>query len=411
MDKKYLVRIIGYIALALAAIILIADIAVQIAGSMLQTVETATTELIETGETIRAQGYIVRAESVIEADADGYLGYKVANGERVSVGTAVADVYADTAENRSAYESIADIDHRLELISRAKAIKGIYTVISTDQRIAALRQQIDTVTAQGSAVPSELEDELLVMLYVRDLRSGKSLDETETALKSEQNVLRSKLGSAGYTVSSDQRGYFYSECDGYEGYLDTDSVMSATIADFQSILSREQVPNVNERAVGKVVTDYTWYLVCELPAEEVRGMSEAQEYTLTFGGENDLTLSMKLARFVYEYGNEKSVLVFSSDRMPEGFAYTRYQTVAIEKENFDGYRVPVSAVRNLDGICGVYVLSGSIVEFREISPVDVQDGMMTVDAEAEASGSYQMLHYYDRIIVKGKELYVGKVID
>lgn len=411
MDKKYLLRILSYAALALAAIVVIADIAIQIGGSMVQEVETVTTELIETGEYIRAQGYIVRSESVLQIQTNGYLGYTVEDGERVSQGSAVADVYADTDENRTKLEEIARIDRQLGLIAEANSAKGIYTVSSADQRIAILRQQIDAATAQGSLNSTELEDELLVMLYVRDMRSGKSLEETESALKEQRNSLVASLGAPGKTLTADKLGYFYSECDGYERYFDGESVMNATIADFKALLEGETEPEVPENTVGKIVTDYNWYLVCKLPIESVRGMSESKEYTLQFGGENNRSITMELARLVYEYGNDQSVLVFRSEDMPEGFQYTRFQTVTIRKEAFNGYRVPVSAVRSLDGVSGVYVLRGSIVEFREISPIAVQDGALTVDAGAEATGKYKMLQYYDRIIVKGKDLYVGRIID
>lgn len=411
MDKKYLLRIISYVALALAALILIVDIGVQIAGSMVQEVETATTELVQTGETISTQGYIVRSEHLLESSASGFVGYTAQDGERVAVGSSVADIYGDTAENKRIFDSIAEIDHKLELISRAKLVKGIYTVISADQKIAALRQQIDEAASKGTPIDSVLSDELLVMLYVRDIRSGKDIKEVETALASERASLETQLGYAQNTVVSDEIGYFYSECDGYEGFFDSESVMSATISDFAEVLHREKQPAATTGAIGKVVTDYNWYLICELPVEQARGMNESKSYTLSFSGENGRSVPMTLARLVYEYGNDKCVLVFQSTEMIEGFGYTRYQTVTIVQESFDGYRVPVSALRNLDGICGVYVLRGSIVEFREVRPVNVQDGIVTVDAEAEPTGEYKMLEYYDLIIVKGKELYVGRIID
>lgn len=411
MDKKYLLRIIGYVALALAALILIADIAVQIASSMVQEVETTATQLVQTGETVSVQGFIVRTERLLESSENGFVGYTAEDGERVAVGSTVADIYADTAENKQIFDSISEIDHRLELIGRAKSEKGIYTVISADQKISALRRQIDEANAKGIPIDSTLTDELLMMLYVRDIRSGKDIKEIESSLAAQRSSLQAQLGYAQKTVVSDEMGYFYSECDGYEGLFDGESVMNATISDFSSVLHREKQPTQTTGVIGKVVTDYNWYLVCELPVEQARGMNESKSYTVLFGGENGQSVQMTLARLVYEYGNEKCALVFQSDRTIEGFEYTRYQTVTIVQESFDGYRVPVSALRNLDGICGVYVLRGSIVEFREVRPVNVQDGMVTVDAEAKPTGDYKMLEYYDLIIVKGKELYVGRIID
>ncbi len=411
MDKKYLLRIISYVALALAALVLIADIAFQIGNTVVQEVETVATNLIETSESIYAEGYIVRTEAVLSAQTGGFLGYAVENGERVSQGDAVANVYADTADNRSMFSEISRIDHWLTLLSKANAVKGIYTIASADQRIAALRLQLDEKIAQGTPGNEALEDELLMMLYVRDLKSGKKLEDISSRMQQERSALQEQLGSASQTVTADRIGYFYSSCDGYESFMDGETVLSATISELEELLHRQKEPEQESTAVGKIVTDYNWYLVCELPNTSVRGMTQSKSYTVHFSGDNELALSMKLARMVYEYGNENSVLIFQCSEMPEGFEYIRYQPVTIDLETFNGYRVPVSAVRNLNGICGVYVLRGSIVDFREISPVSIQDGVVVVAADAEATGDYKMLQYYDQIIVRGKDLHVGKIID
>ena len=65
----------------------------------------------------------------------------------------------------------------------------------------------------------------------------------------------------------------------------------------------------------------------------------------------------------------------------------------------------------LDGVTGVYVLKGSVVEFREVSPIAMSDGTILVDAEAESTGKYSALKYYDILVVRGKELYVGKIVE
>lgn len=411
MDKKYLLRILSYVALALAAIVLIADVGIQLVGSMRDEVETTATQLIETGDRISARGYVLRTEYLLEVPTNGYLDYTVENGERVSNGSEIACVYADTEENRRLLEAIERIDRRLELLAEANSIKGVHSVASADNRIAALRQAIDAESAEGHPVSSELEEELLVMLYVRDMRSGRDYKEMKEPLEKERVELASQLGTLGKTVTADRLGYFYARCDGYENYFDPTSLMSASVDDFAPLFEDDPRPTFSEDAVGKIVTDYNWYLICSLPLAEARGMSESANYTITFDGDNNRTLTMKLTRLVREYGNDECVLIFSYSEVPEDFAFTRFQTVSIERETFNGYKVPVSAVRSLDGIAGVYILRGSIVEFREIRPVSVQDGIVTVDANAEATGEYKMLQYYDRIIVRGKELYVGKIID
>ena len=50
------------------------------------------------------------------------------------------------------------------------------------------------------------------------------------------------------------------------------------------------------------------------------------------------------------------------------------------------------------------------MEFREVSPIVLSDGTVLADALAEPTGKYQTLQYYDLLIVRGKELYVDKIV-
>ena len=68
-------------------------------------------------------------------------------------------------------------------------------------------------------------------------------------------------------------------------------------------------------------------------------------------------------------------------------------------------------MRYLDGVAGVYCLYGYRVVFREISPTFERDGLIIVDTDAKSTSDYRTLSYYDNMILKGFDLYVGKIIE
>ena len=119
---------------------------------------------------------------------------------------------------------------------------------------------------------------------------------------------------------------------------------------------------------------------------------------------------MKLQRSIIEFGSDTVILIFVCTDMPLGFSYTRYQSVSIVIGETTGFRLPITAIRQLNGVTGVYVLKGRVVEFREISPVLMTDGAVLVDSSAKPTGDYLMLNQYDTVIVRGKELQIGKII-
>ena len=121
---------------------------------------------------------------------------------------------------------------------------------------------------------------------------------------------------------------------------------------------------------------------------------------------------MYLYRILSDVGSDTSVLIFRTDILPEGFSYLRNQTVQVVKSSFTGYRVPVSAVRIVDGVKGVYILRGSKVLFRKIEPLFEYDGYLIVkERDESAADRASWLAKNDFVIVKGKDLYDGKIVN
>lgn len=412
MDKKYLLRIAGYIALALAAVILIVDIAYQLAGSAVDSVDTLPVASVTEELTIDADGYIVRNEIPLEVISDGLLTHTVSDGTRVTAGEKVAEIYGDNEGQSEKLEQLYDALARKQLLDEAFAQKGSYSAGSVDREISRLKGMVDELTAKGSTVGlSELTDSLQIMLYIRELKVGNDLSDVRTALDTEIASLEDAVGGALSSVKSDRTGYYFSSCDGYEGYFSLNDLKSADPDDLRAALHRKIKPTEVAGNAGKIVTDYTWCVVVEIPFGAVKDLSEGKQYAVGLTELDNQKLQMKLDRLTVEYGSDTALAVFSCTEMPAGFSYTRYQTVSIVVGETDGYRIPVGALRSLNGITGVYVLRGSVVEFREISPVLLTNGSVLVRSDAEPTGDYPMLNFYDVIIVRGKELYVGKIVD
>lgn len=411
MDKKYLLRIAGYIALALAAVILIVDIAYQLGGSIVSSVETLPVSLVQEDLSVTAGCYIVRDEVPIEFTSDGLLTHTVTDGTRVSAGDKVAEVYSGTEGQSEKLDRLSSALARQNLLEKAISKKNSYSSGAVDKEIARLKGEIDALTAKGETTGlSALSDSLQMMLYIRELKVGNDLSGVREAIEQEITRLQEEVGGALSSVRSDRAGYYFSACDGYESFLSIDALDEAAPEDLRALLNREMTPEAVDATAGKIVTDYTWCAVTEIPVVSARKLMQGNTYTVNFAEAGDVKVEMRLDRMIIEYGSETAILIFSCDRMPADFSYTRYQSISIAWGETNGYRIPVGALRNLDGITGVYILRGSVVEFREVSPVLLADGAVLVDADAEPTGESKMLNYYDTVIVRGKDLYVGKII-
>ena len=111
--------------------------------------------------------------------------------------------------------------------------------------------------------------------------------------------------------------------------------------------------------------------------------------------------------------------------MNEELANMRLEDVELVFKTIKGYKIPGSAVREVNGVKGVYILRASLVNFREINIVlTTEDYVITADPvppdtsdmtpeqkeEALAALPENEVEQYDEIIVKGKDLYDGKTI-
>ena len=411
MDKKYLARIAGYIALALCIVILLVQVGVQIAASMVRSIETLPVSEVSEDQCITTGGYLVRTEIPLVHATSGVLSPTVPDGTRVSIGDSVAEAYDNNHTQSEQLRQLSIAIHQKSLLEQAISQKGSYSTVSADREIARLKAEIDLLNSQGKTTGlAALSDSLQIMLYIRQLKSGNDLSKVKASIDAKIADLKQQVGGALSTVKSDRAGYYFSDCDGYENHLSVKDLDTASSADLRALLNRQVEPQVSASSAGKIVTDYKWAIVMEVSFNDAQNFSQGSNYQLMPEELGTEKITMTLQRSIMEYGSDTVILVFVCSEMPVGFQYTRYQRVSVVIGETEGYRLPISALRQLNGITGVYVLRGSVVEFREIVPVMMTDGAVLVEATAEPTGDYPVLSFYDTVIVRGKELYVGKII-
>ena len=110
---------------------------------------------------------------------------------------------------------------------------------------------------------------------------------------------------------------------------------------------------------------------------------------------------------------DETVLILSSKIMDSDIARLRTEDVEIVINETDGIRVNKSAVRVIDGVQGVYVLTGNIVRFKKLDIIYTGEDyviskMIKEDIYDENKVPY--LKIYDAVILEGKDLKDGKLI-
>lgn len=417
MNSRYVRQVVLYAVTAVISVLLVLYILYHLFGGYETKLETLAASYITMEDTLTVDAYIMRNETVLYSSNTGSINYLCSDGTRVKVGQNVAAVY----DGGSIQSRLMELDNEIAVLEKSN-LGETFVIADTktiDSQIDSMYKLILERLYHGklSDALSKKED-LLVSLNKRQIvvKNVENYDERIASLKAERTELVNSISDISEYVSTSVSGYFYSTLDGYEATFNSSKISTMQMEDYDIMISSAPAlsgySSSDGYAVGKIDTDFEWYLVCELTKEQYRAIAgEKRTFSVVFPSSNDERIDLTLYRVVNPAEDERVLLILSCGYMPDGFNYLRRQSVEIVITSYNGYKVPVSAVRLVDGVQGVYVLDSSTVLFKRIVPLFEKDGYFVCeerDTKDETQDDRLSLH--DFIITKGKNLSDGKMV-
>lgn len=416
--KNHLKQILSVI-LALCAL---AYVILQISLSVGDMIEVENVVYAETLRTVPLNALIFRDETVYTASKTGKSCVFYTDGEKVPKGTRLLSVYPDRAD-AEIQQRINDLSAKISVLERSTVIKS-YTTSDFNALDSSIKKRVGSIilsVAEGKLDMASLnEEELLVLMNRRSssLTAAGGYDMLIDEYKKEVASLQSRLSGDHANVYSSKAGYFYSNTDGYEKIFTMNKLENLTLDDYVELADKLPDEEVMASSVCKIVSSPTWYITVELDkvtaARFTEGKNKYYDYSVIFPYSDGKTVRMKLNKTVSQTNYDTVVLVFSSDVLIEGFNYTRSQPVELVVEEYAGLKVPETAIRFVDGKTGVYTLDGTIVKFKETTVMYKEKGYcyckLPVPSEIDLQSATE-LSLYDPVIVSGKDIYEGKIVN
>ena len=412
--------------LFLLMIFLVVYAGFQILPSFAQKIETQSALSVSVFDTNKTNGYIFRYEEPIGADAGGTPVTFVKDGERVSKGQHFANIYA-ASDYAELQEEIDTIDAKIDILQKSAVETNVYVtdISKTDAEINKHLGSVYSAVADGNL--SNVRDDQNDMLVSMNKRN-MIVDMTESytnelnSLKAQKAVLESRIDTVSRKLIADTAGYYYGDTDGYENIFDPDVLDELTLEGFEQLTSVQPDTFLKNGSYGKIITSFVWYVVCEAEKSNTSGYTEGYYYNLNFPEFGEENLTMQLKKIIKTTTSDKALLVFRGNTAPEEFTYKRNQQVDIISEKYSGLAIPKGALRIVDGEQGVYILNGDIVRFRRVniffenddyyivSVRDPREEAVSDEEEPSEQGKYPYIELYDSVIVKGKNLFDGKIV-
>ena len=416
--------IIGFLALAALYVF-------YQAGQVLFPPNTYETALLTTVEdTVDAQGVLLFSESYVAGD--GTLGYLVDDGERVSAGTAVAEVYSD-ASQAGLRQQLTQINDQIELLQKSQNTTSAQLETLRKDRSAALYNLMDSLDRSNYEDTADQKESYLLAqnkLWIVTGEVENFSDQIASLVQQASNV-QAQLGNPTQ-ITAPQTGYFIRSSSSGRLNAGMEDILALNAVDLKAYL--DSSPEIAlDGCAGKIVSGFTWYYagICTAKQGEKLLGSDGKplkaSVQIRFSGQVETPLKAKVTEVAIDEESGLARFVLSCETINGDVLRLNKADAQIIIGESTGLRIRASAVHYLkdDGseaegqgenyIPGVYVKYGNLARFCKIDPVDadhpqVTDGDYLIVLPSGTAGSVSQVRLYDEIIVSGQNLYDGKLL-
>ncbi len=380
----------------------------QIYSSAYKPITTVSAEYYTAVEGFQINGIIIREEKIITNDTTGALHFILDDGERVAKNGIVANIYS----NAETSVTVNRIDHLNERIADIEEMLGYNDVDAAD--INLINSKVNNslnILLRGiaagdfSSVENDASD-LLTNISRRQMITGEQTDfsaRLET-LKSELETLNASLPQPIGSIRADESGYFVSGADGYETVLSCDNIDTITPEYLDQIVA-EEIP---DSSIGKIVSGYKWYIAATVNISDSLKYKTGDNLTLKTTLKTTPELDVTVEKINTSQKDDTAVIVFSCCQMNSELATIRKGSMTIIENTYSGLKIPTKALRFQDDKTGVFVRSGMTLKFVGVNVVYRTDEYVICEQQVSNDS---VLRLYDDVVIKGKRLYDGKIVD
>ena len=360
-------------------------------------------------ETIDFKGFALRDEKIIDTSASGTVIPLAHDGKRVANGDDIA-VVCQNDDQAAAYTKLESLKHELERYKNINDPDGTQE-LSADKLNTKISDAYDDIMdAVTTGAYDELPDALTAYAdkcATKQILTEGSIDLSAKLTSLENEIAALTAQNINYSsVKAPKSGYYINTIDGYESALSYKDALSLTSQQIESALNAEAAA-VSGNSLGKIVESYKWYIVGETESQNSSYFKNGAKITVNFPkeGVNHVTMLVEKA----DTQGDKMTVVLSCSLMDETFANMRTEDMQIVTKSHTGYRVPSNVIRfDEDNNTGIYVLRGKIITFIPVEIIYTEDDFAIISSSSSNGKSVRL---YDEVIIKGKDLEDGKVIN
>ncbi len=393
---------------AIFILLIVAMVGYQVYNFFVLTIHTEYAVEASMEDSFEVSGIACRTEKIVQKSSDGYYDIIRENGEKISRGGTIANVYSDVDQVK-AQERIRQIMALIEEYSAAVVSIPSYSGDNTNydfQINTCLRSYEDALHSDQPQAAATALEAFEKSVYVKQIVCGQATDYQQRIeeLRQQEASLRSGIAATSGKVVTDASGYFSRNIDGFEEQLVVGSLMEYDVKAFNEIyqkLENGETP-AHKEGIAKIITDYKWQYFFVAPKNKTEKYKVGKNISLRFSDSSSDVIDASII-VMREEGDNVLIGVECASLDPD-LLVSRILDASVIVKAYSGIRVDRNSIRMVDDQTGVFVKSGSIIKFKKVNVLYMGSSYALIE---KTEGGVEN---YDEVLTDGKNLYDGKII-
>lgn len=406
-------RLLFNILFSVFAIILAVYFIVNVFSSSIftQTISSDIVEESSVDDYIVIDGIALRNETLLVSDSSYQsIRYMQEDGMRIAKNSVYA-YYNENGISDSQTQQLTYLNKKLARLNETIGRSTQYDILTVEQNIKDSIISYLNEDYHGEFRTASMEFESVQAAFDQRLlqQEGSSyINSVIRSVKDEISDIYNESGLSEKILYSPSAGYFYSKADGYE-YIDMSDYATPTVADYQTLMALPQ-DSVSARCVGKIQHYSYWAFIAVVPSEYAADLYVGKSVYLDFPiddiGSKKINMSVE---HISRAQDGQNAVRFRCGTLTADLFGLRKESPHMILKTYTGLKVDNEALRVVDGQTGVYVLSAQRILFKPVEIIYVSDDFSLVSSKANTGD--RVLKAKDEIIIGGKDLFDGKVVN
>lgn len=382
-------------------------VTVQLVAVLDNRYETETAIQDTLADSVELDGVLLFAQQPV--DGEGSLGYLVEEGERVSAGTAVAEIYT-SSEQASLRNQLTVLQNRIALLEKSESV-GTDIGVLLNQEQNAENDLLEALDRKDYENLNSRQESYLLAANKLQVTTGRVAN-FDTQLAGAERTGGKSDPAAGHAADYPGAGgrIFCSGAGGPDAHGGSGCAEQCIPAKLREMLDQGADESLEGKA-GKIVTSYQWdfYGVCS--KEEAERISQKVEQggrkiQISFPGRAETALPATIQEVTQDEDSGLAKIVVHCEYISAQILALGQQTARLDLNSYTGLRISKDAVHIVNDVNGVYVRSGQLIEFRPIVKLYENENYILVP---NGGNKESKLKLYDEVVVRGRGLRDGRL--